>query len=235
LAEKAQIIEANIIEWHNIMGLYASRVIVPHNGGPVDYSTATRFCDVVHSVCWTSKHLSGVCFKYSYLKKSGAPEREIERVRLRADELFEAVYRCQLVTGVPGLQARGYLLGHGETYGERVKGSRSRNAWHQGKGEYSNFRWRGDPSHHNYSDSAAGMGHYYDRELQQDYLSQRIMAQVGKVPIYACNSIKMISSRLAEPLMLMHIGEQDIMVLLMIKLLKYIINWREYINKIYCF
>ena len=162
LAEKAQIIEKNIIERHSIMGLYASRVIVPHDGGPGDYSTSTRFCDVAHSVCWTSKHLSGVCFKYAYLKNSGAAENEIEKVRLRADELFEAIYRCQLVTGIPGLQARGYLLGHGETYGERVKGSRSRNAWHQGTGEYSNFRWRGDPSHHNYSDSAAGMGHYYD-------------------------------------------------------------------------
>ncbi len=160
LAEKEKILEANIVERHSILGLYPSQVQVPLDGSPVD-NTTSGISNIAHSVCWTANYLAGASYRYAFLKKSGAPEEEVTNAKLRADELFEAVYRCQLVTGVRGLQSRGYAIGHGESYEEREDAD-TRNDWHQGEGEYSNLRWRGDPSHHNYSDAIHGLCQYYD-------------------------------------------------------------------------
>lgn len=158
---KERIINENILKRHNILGLYPSMVQVPLDGGEQDISPATPFSDIAHAVCWTSNHLAGASHRYATLKHEGAPATELEAARLRADELFEAVFRCQRVTGVKGLQARGYFIGYGEVYEERF-GSRKSDEWHQGTGEFRNFRWRGDPSHHNYSDAIFGLGTYYD-------------------------------------------------------------------------
>ena len=161
LAVKEQIINDNIVKRHNILGLYPSMVQVPLDGGPQDISPATPFSDIAHAVCWTSNHLAGASHRYATLKVEGAPAEELAKAKQRADELFDAVYRCQMVTGVKGLQARGYFIGYGEVYEERAGSSKS-DEWHQGAGEYRNFRWRGDPSHHNYSDATFGLGTYYD-------------------------------------------------------------------------
>ena len=160
LAEKERILEANIVERHNILGLYPSQVEVPLDDGPVDTSTR-GYANVAHAVCWTANYLAGASYRYAFLKKSGAPAEEIEKARARADELFEAVYRCQLVTGRRGLQSRGYVIGHGESYEER-QGAQTSDVWRQGAGEYKDLRWRGSPSHHNYSDSSHGLMQYYD-------------------------------------------------------------------------
>ncbi len=79
----------------------------------------------------------------------------------RADEVFEAVYRCQRITGRRGLQARGYLLGHGAVYDERGGHSGKLPFWRQGEADGQAYRWVGDPSHHNYSDSVHGLIQYY--------------------------------------------------------------------------
>ncbi|NIA16012.1 MAG: hypothetical protein GWP08_18260 [Nitrospiraceae bacterium] len=157
---KEKLLEQNIVERHNILGLYPSQVEVPLDGRPVD-NTTLGIGNIFHSVCWTANYLSGASYRYAFLKKSGAPEAEVAKAKARADEIFEAVYRCQLVTGVRGFQARGYALGYGESYAERWGGG-SRDVWHQGVGEYDNLRWPGDPSHHNYSAAVRGMGNYYD-------------------------------------------------------------------------
>ena len=157
---KEKQIEQNIVERHNILGLYPSQVEVPLDGGAVD-NTTLGIGNIAHSVCWTANYLSGASYRYAFLNKSGAPEAEVAKAKARADEIFESVYRCQLVTGVRGLQARGYALGYGESYEERW-GDRTRDEWHQGAGEHSNLRWRGDPSHHNYSAAVRGLGNYYD-------------------------------------------------------------------------
>jgi photosystem II stability/assembly factor-like uncharacterized protein len=160
LTVKEKALEQNIVERHNILGLYPSQVEVPLDGRPVD-NTTLGIGNIFHSVCWTANYLSGASYRYAFLKKTGAPAAEVAKAKTRADEIFEAVYRCQLVTGVRGLQARGYALGYGESYAERW-GAGSRDAWHQGVGEYENLRWPGDPSHHNYSAAVRGMGNYYD-------------------------------------------------------------------------
>jgi photosystem II stability/assembly factor-like uncharacterized protein len=161
LFEKDRIIEEGIVAKHNILGLYPSLVQIPEEGQAFDLTTTNPFADVAHAVCWTSNHLAGASYRYAYLKKSGAPADQIAAAKQRADELFEAVYRCQRVTGVRGLQARGYFLGHGETYEERHAGSK-RDEWHQATLDGQDFRWLADPSHHNYSDAIHGLGQYYD-------------------------------------------------------------------------
>ena len=160
LAEKERIIERNIVERHNILGLYPSQVEVPQDGRPVDDSTL-GIGNIAHAVCWTANYLAGASYRYAFMKREGYPAEEVAAAKARADEIFEAVYRCQLVTGVQGLQARGYALGHGESYEERWGADHS-NDWHQGAGEHRDLRWRGSPSHHNYSDSIHGLGAYYD-------------------------------------------------------------------------
>lgn len=161
LIEKDRIIEEGIVAKHNILGLYPSMVQIPEPGQEFDRTTTNPFADVVHAVCWTSNHLAGASFRYAYLKTNGAPADEVAAAKQRADELFEAVYRCQRITGVRGLQARGYFLGHGAVYDERNAGSK-RDHWHQGTADGQDFRWVADPSHHNYSDSIHGLGQYYD-------------------------------------------------------------------------
>ena len=161
LSVKEEAIEKNIQARHNIMGLYPSQVEVSLDEGKPNYTTL-GYCDIAHAVCWTANYLAGCSYRYAFLKKSGAPEEdEAAKARARADEVFEAVYRCQLVTGVRGLQARGYVFGHGESYEER-KGAQTSDVWRQGAGEYKDLRWRGSPSHHNYSDVIHGLGQYYD-------------------------------------------------------------------------
>ncbi|MEK7395382.1 MAG: hypothetical protein AAB116_00455 [Candidatus Poribacteria bacterium] len=91
-----------------------------------------------------------------------------EKVRDHCNQIFEALYRCQLVTGIRGLQARGYAIGHGDSYEERENADRS-NDWHQGTGEFSNYRWRGSPSHHNYSGAIYAFGMYYDLVAQGEW------------------------------------------------------------------
>jgi photosystem II stability/assembly factor-like uncharacterized protein len=160
LVAKERAIEEGIRLRHNIQGLYPSMVEIPRTGDAIDITTRTPFADIQHAVCWTSNYLAGLSYKYAFLKASNATENQLLAARLRADEVFEAVYRCQLVTGVRGLQARGYLLGHGETYAEREASSKLR-FWRQGEVDGQAFRWVGDPSHHNYSDAIHGLGQYY--------------------------------------------------------------------------
>ncbi len=161
LIEKDRIIEEGIVARHNILGLYPSMVQIPPEGQEFDVTTTNPFSDVVHAVCWTANHLAGASFRYAFLKKTGAPADQIAAAKKRADELFEAVYRCQRITGTRGLQARGYFLGHGEVYDERHPSGKI-DDWHQGEADGQEFRWVADPSHHNYSDAIHGLGQYYD-------------------------------------------------------------------------
>jgi len=152
LHDKATAFEKNVLSNHWIKGLYPSIVEIPLDGGPVDQST-TGYSNVAHSVCWTANYLAGQAYRYAFTRD--------EDVRKHAEKVLRAMIRCIEVTGVKGLQARGYVLGHGESYEEREGSSNSDN-WHQGKGEHANLRWRGSPSHHNYSDAIHGYAAYYD-------------------------------------------------------------------------
>ncbi len=188
MADKERLLEENIQERHNILGLYPSQVEVPLDGSPVDQSTL-GISNIAHSVCWTANYLAGCSFRYAVLKDTGAPAEEVAGAKARADEVFEAVYRCQLVTGVRGLQARGYALGHGEAYEEREDAS-TRDEWHQGTGEYAGLRWRGDPSHHNYSDSVHGLMQYWRLAAEGDQKARATEAIDALVSYWVDNDYK---------------------------------------------
>jgi hypothetical protein len=159
LEKKTEIFENNVLERHWIDGLYPSSVEVPLDGSPVDQTTQGS-SNIAHSINWTSYYLGGQCYRYLFTKD--------EKVRDHCNQIFEALYRCQLVTGVRGLQARGYAIGHGDSYEERENAENS-NDWYQGSGEYSNYRWRGSPSHHNYSGAIYAFGMYYDLVAQGEW------------------------------------------------------------------
>jgi len=157
LQKKAEILEQQVLKWHWIDGLYPSQVEVPWEGNP-DHST-NGVSNVMHSCCWTANHLAGQSYRYALVKKTGKPE-EIRAAREHVDAIFEAMYRLQKVTGIRGFQARGYLYGHGPTAEERGNAEMV-DFWYQGGGQYADLRWRGSPSHHNYSDAIHGYGVYY--------------------------------------------------------------------------
>ena len=165
LREKEKLLEANILHRHNILGLYPSMVQIPPAGQKMDITTATPFSDVVHSVAWTSHYLAGACYRYAWLRDNGGSAEEVDQARRRADELFEAVYRCQRVTGKRGLLARGYLIGTGPTFDER-RAAAHRDDWHQGHVDGYDLRFCAAPSHHIYSAATMGMGFYYELAAQ---------------------------------------------------------------------
>ncbi|MGQ9576642.1 MAG: WD40/YVTN/BNR-like repeat-containing protein [Thermoguttaceae bacterium] len=182
LEVKAEILEQQVLKWHWIDGLYASQVEVPWNGAPVDHST-NGISNVMHTCCWTANHLAGESYRYAFIKKRGTPE-QVRAVREHVNAIFEGMYRLQKVTGVRGFQARGYLYGHGPTAEERSD-SRMADYWYQGAGEYQDLRWRGSPSHHNYSDAIHGYGVYYRLAAEGEYKEQCRQAIDDLVSIWA--------------------------------------------------
>ncbi len=190
LSEKEAIIEAHIEQTHNIQGLYPSLVQIPPHGAAGDIHTTNPFADIVHAVCWTSNYLAGLSFKTAQLEKSGAPPDIVDAARARADEVFEAVYRCQRITGRRGLQARGYLLGHGEVYAERSEGAGKLSFWRQGEADGQDYRWVGDPSHHNYSDAVHGLMQYYTLAAQGEQKERAREAIDALVSYWVDNDLK---------------------------------------------
>ena len=189
LSEKAQTIEDGIQKRHNILGLYPSMVEIPFNKDTIDITTRNPMADIQHAVCWTANYLGGLSYRYAYLKQTGAEPRQIEIARKRAEGVFEGVYRCQLVTGVTGLQARGYFVGHGESYAERQRSTKLP-YWRQGEVDGTPFRWVGDPSHHNYSDAIHGLGQFYTLAAEGKYKERAREAIDALVSYWVDNDLR---------------------------------------------
>ncbi len=189
LSEKAGIIEDGIQKRHNILGLYPSMVEIPFDKDTIDVTTRNPMADIQHAVCWTANYLAGLSYRYAYLKKSNAEPKQTEIARKRADEVFEAIYRCQRVTGIRGLQARGYFVGHGESYAERQRSTKLP-YWRQGEADGISFRWVGDPSHHNYSDAIHGLGQYYTLAAEGEQKNRAKEAIDALVSYWVDNDLK---------------------------------------------
>ncbi len=186
LQKKADVLEEQVRKWHWIDGLYPSQVEVPWDGAPVDHST-DGISNVMHTCCWTANHLAGESYRYAFVKKAGTPD-QIKAAREHVNAIFDAVHRLQKVTGIRGFQARGYLYGHGPTEEERT-GAKAANYWYQGAGEHKDLRWRGSPSHHNYSDAIHGYGVFYRLAAEGEYKEKCRQAIDDLVSIWADNNL----------------------------------------------
>lgn len=147
LQEKAELFETMIEENHDIDGLYPSQVTLIDGRANL---TTSGHADISHSINWTTALFVGEVYRWKTTGEPAALER--------AKELFYAIDRCQRINGVPGVISRGYVYGHGPSYEERRGHGRGQERWFQGEDEYANYRWRGNPSHHNHSGFYRAMG-----------------------------------------------------------------------------
>ncbi len=89
-------------------------------------------------------------------------------------QILRALRILQEVTGKPGLLARGYMKGHGPVAEYEREGNNSVK-WHQGQGQYANYRWYSDVSVDNFNAVLYGYGVYYD--LAADDEQKRFIAK----------------------------------------------------------
>ena len=102
---------------------------------------------------WTGRYLAGVGYQYAVTKD---PE-----VRKHGGEILAGLRRLQEVTGKPGLLARGYVKGHGPVIGFERGGGDSIH-WHQGQGNFADYRFYSDVSVDNFNAVLFGYAIYYD-------------------------------------------------------------------------
>lgn len=158
LIEKARYFQRDLIDKHWLNGLYVSIVpaappetVLPH--------TVNEPGNVIHAGVWTGRYLAGVAYQYAVTQDP--------RVREHGGEILHALRRLQEVTGKPGLLARGYVLGHGPVEGWERDGADSRE-WHQGTGEYADYRWYGDVSQDNFNAVLYGYAVFHDLAADEE-------------------------------------------------------------------
>jgi len=179
LGQKADVIQQNIHQRHWIEGTHPSLVVVPSDGGPVDYGT-TGACNIAHSSTWTGCYLVGIAFRYGWAKEHGTPA-DVEAALNVGGQIANGLYMLSHVSGTPGFLSRGIAYGYGPSYEERG-GSGSSDAWAQGVGPYSDRRFRTGPSHHNYHHVTRGLSFwYYFLDKYNPNPTGRVKAQMDSV------------------------------------------------------
>ena len=162
MAEKAKLLQQNLLDKHLLDGLYVSMVpaspAVPH--------TVDDPGNVIHAGVWTGRYLAGVGYQYAV-----TPDAE---VRKHGGDLLIGLRRLQEVTGKPGLLARGYVKGHGPVEGFERGGADSAH-WHQGQGAFANYRFYSDVSVDNFNAVLYGYAIYFD--LAADATQKKMIAE----------------------------------------------------------
>jgi hypothetical protein len=167
MGEKARYFQRNLIERHLLEGLYVSIVPVPPPGKQPSH-TVDEGGNVIHAGVWTGRYLAGVGYQYAVTRDSW--------VRKHGGEILRGLRTLQEVTGKPGLLARGYVKGHGPVEGWERNGADSAE-WHQGQGEYTDYRWYGDVSVDNFNAVLYGYAVYHDLaadDLQKQYIARDV-------------------------------------------------------------
>jgi hypothetical protein len=152
LRDKAGWLQQDLLDKHWLNGLYVS--IVPAGpGGTTFPHTVDQPGNVIHSGVWTGRYLAGVGYQF-------AASRD-RQARAMGSQILQALRIQQEVTGKPGLLARGYVLGHGPVE-DWERDGRESPQWHQGQGQYANYRWHGDVSVDNFNAILYGYAIYHD-------------------------------------------------------------------------
>jgi hypothetical protein len=152
MAEKARYLQRDLIDKHLVDGLYVSIVPAAPEGTKLQH-TVDDPGNVIHAGVWTGRYLAGVAYQYAVTKDPW--------VRKHGGDLLAGLRRQQEVTGKPGLLARGYVKGHGPVDGF-VRGGGDSTKWHQGQGQFADYRFYSDVSVDNFNAVLYGYALYYD-------------------------------------------------------------------------
>jgi len=165
LREKAAYLQQDLLAKHWLNGLYVS--IVPAGpAGSIFQHTVDQPGNVIHAGVWTGRYLAGVGYQFA-----ASRDREARKI---GEQILQALRIEQEVTGKPGLLARGYVVGHGPVE-EYERDGRDSLKWHQGQGQYANYRWYGDVSVDNFNAILYGYAVYYD--LAATDAQQKVIAR----------------------------------------------------------
>ncbi|MBX3438914.1 MAG: hypothetical protein KF861_15595 [Planctomycetaceae bacterium] len=165
LEEKAASFQQDLLDKHWLDGLYVSIVPSTPQGVQLPH-TVNEPGNVIHSGVWTGRYLAGVAYQYAVTQDPW--------VREHGGEVLMALRRLQEVTGKPGLLARGYVRGHGPVE-DWERDGRDSVEWHQGTGDYADYRWYGDVSQDNFNAVLYGYAVYYDLaadDEQKEFITQ---------------------------------------------------------------
>src|SRR6266576_2938056 len=152
LAAKAKYFQQDLLDKHWLDGLYVSIVPSAPMGTKLPHSV-NEPGNVIHAGVWTGRYLAGVGYQYAITRDPS--------VRKHGGEILRALRILQEVTGKPGLLARGYVKGHGPVEGWERNGQNSPE-WHQGQGQFADYRWHGDVSVDNFNAVLYGYAIYHD-------------------------------------------------------------------------
>jgi len=195
LIEKAAWFQQNLIEKHWLDGLYVSITPTAPDGVFLEHTVDTSG-NVIHSGVWTGRYLGGVAYQYAVTKDPA--------VRKHGSAILSALRILREVTGKPGLLARGYVKGHGPVFGWERDGADSAE-WHQGQGDYADYRWYGDVSVDNFNAVLYGYSLYFD--LAADAADkQLIISEVDALMTHLLDNHCRIMDVDGEPTMWGHVG-----------------------------
>jgi hypothetical protein len=197
LVEKAAYLQQVLLERHWLDGLYVGIIDSPPPGAKFPLlHTVNQPGNVIHAGVWTGRYLGGVGYQYAVTKDPRA--REI------GGQILKALRILQEVTGKPGLLCRGYVKGHGPVVDWERDGGDSKE-WHQGQGQYSDYRFYGDVSVDNFNAVLYGYAIYFD--LAADDEQKRYIAfDVNRLMTHVLDNHCRIIDLDGEPTQYGHIG-----------------------------
>ena len=197
LVEKAAYLQQVLLDRHWLDGLYVGIIDSPPPGArfPLPH-TVHQPGNVIHAGVWTGRYLGGVGYQYAVTKDPRA--REI------GGQILKALRILQEVTGKPGLLCRGYVKGHGPVVDWERDGGDSKE-WHQGQGQYADYRFYGDVSVDNFNAVMYGYAIYFD--LAADEEQKRFIAyDVDRLMTHVLDNHCRIIDLDGEPTQYGHIG-----------------------------
>ena len=195
LPEKAAYLHQNLLEKHSLDGLYVSITPTAPDGVTLQQSVNTSG-NVIHAGVWTGRYLGGVAYWYAVTKDP--------KVRAHGGEVLQALKVLRAVTGKPGLIARGYTKGHGPVV-DWERDGRDSVEWHQGQGDYADYRWYGDVSVDNLNAVLYGYALFYDLAADESQKAL-IAAEVDELVTHLLDNHCRIIDVDGEPTQWGHVG-----------------------------